>query len=55
MRMYYANTVFAFIKRYGKMPGLLIVNKLWTKQKDCFIPQIHLLVFPNRYYYCCSC
>lgn len=48
MGMYYANTVCAFIKRHGNMPGLLILNKLWTKQKAHFIPQTHLLLaFPN--------
>lgn len=45
MRTYYANTMCAFIKRHGKMPGLLILNKLWTRQKDCFIPQIHLYLY----------
>lgn len=45
MRMYYANTVCAFIKRHGNTPGLLILNKLWTKQKARFIPQMHLYLY----------
>lgn len=43
--MYYANTMYAFINRHSNMLGLLILTKLCTKQKDCFVPQIHIYLY----------